>query len=81
VTDALSELPRNTTQVLIEDIEAIRRLLDVERWLVSGVSWATTHPENVSEMVLVAVTTTSREEVDWITEGVERIFTEAWQRF
>jgi proline iminopeptidase len=30
---------------------------------------------------LVAVTTTSRDEVDWITEGVGRIFPEAWQEF
>lgn len=29
----------------------------------------------------MAVTTTSRAEVDWITEGVGRIFPEAWQRF
>jgi proline iminopeptidase len=27
------------------------------------------------------VTTTSREEIDWITEGVGRIFPEAWDRF
>lgn len=89
VTDALRELPRNTTQSLIEDIEALRRHLDIERWLVSGVSWGTTlalayaqaHPDRISELVLVAVTTTSREEIDWITEGVGRIFPEAWQRF
>ena len=88
-TDALDELPRNTTQSLIEDIEAVRRHLDVKTWLVSGVSWGTTlalayaqtHPERVSALVLVAVTTTSREEVDWICEGVGRIFPEAWQRF
>jgi proline iminopeptidase len=39
------------------------------------------HPDRVSELVLVAVTTTSREEIAWITEGVGRIFPEAWQRF
>ncbi len=88
-TDALGELHHNTTQSLIEDIEAIRRYLDIETWLVSGVSWGTTlalayaqaHPDRVSELVLVAVTTTSRDEVDWITEGVGRMFPEAWQRF
>lgn len=88
-SDALGELQRNTTQSLIGDIEAVRRHLGVETWLVSGVSWGTTlalayaqaHPERVSELVLVAVTTTSREEIDWITEGVGRLFPEAWQRF
>src|SRR5690242_12665640 len=89
VTEDLGRLPHNTTQTLIEDIEAVRRHLGIERWLLSGASWGTTlalayaqaHPDRVSELVLVAVTTTSRDEIDWITEGVGRIFPEAWQRF
>lgn len=89
VTDALEQLPVNTTAKLIEDIEAVREHLGIDRWLVTGVSWGSTlalayaqaHPERVTEIVLVAVTTTSREEVDWITEGVGRIFPEAWARF
>jgi proline iminopeptidase len=75
--------------LLIEDIEAVRKHLCIETWLVSGVSWGTTlalayaqsHPSRVSELVLVAVTATSREEIDWITEDVGRLFPEAWQRF
>lgn len=89
VADAVGDLATNTTQALIEDIEVVRRHLGIGRWLVSGVSWGTTlalayaeeHPDRVSELVLVAVTTTSRQEVDWITEGVGRFFPEAWQRF
>ncbi|AGA30031.1 prolyl aminopeptidase [Singulisphaera acidiphila] len=89
VTDALDQLHCNNTQTLIEDIEVVRKHLLIESWLVSGASWGSTlalayaqaHPDRVSEMVLVAVTTTSREEVNWITEGVGRIFPEAWQRF
>lgn len=87
--EAIGELATNTTKALIEDIEAVRRHLGIEAWLVSGVSWGTTlalayaeaHPDKVSELVLVAVTTTSRDEVDWVTEGVGRLFPEAWQRF
>jgi proline iminopeptidase len=87
--DDLGRLHRNTTQTLIKDIEAVRKHLDIESWLVSGVSWGTTlalayaqaHPDRVSQLVLVAVGTTSREEVDWITEGVGRFFPEAWRRF
>lgn len=89
VTDALDRIGDHTTQTLIADIEAVRAYLGIERWLVSGISWGTTlalaygqrHPERVTEMVLAAVTTTSREEVDWITEGVGRLFPEAWHRF
>jgi proline iminopeptidase len=89
VSDALATLGTNTTQSLIGDIEAVRAHLGVERWLVSGVSWGTTlalvyaqaHPDRVSELVLMAVTTTSRDEVQWITEGVGSIFPEAWAAF
>jgi len=87
--DALDRLHENTTEVLIADIEAVRRHLGVSRWLVSGVSWGTTLalayaqacPEAVTALVLGAITTTSRAEVAWITEGVGAIFPEAWHRF
>ena len=89
VIDALARLHENTTDALIADIEAVRRHLGMSRWLVVGVSWGTTlalayaqaRPEAVAALVLGAVTTTSREEVAWITEGVGSIFPEAWDRF
>jgi proline iminopeptidase len=85
-TDDLRMLATNTTQHLISDMELLREHLGVQRWLVSGVSWGSTlalayseaHPERVSELALLAVTTTSRFEVDWITETVGAIFPEAW---
>jgi proline iminopeptidase len=89
VTDDLTDLRHNTTPALISDIEALREHLDVERWVLHGVSWGSTlalayaqaHPERVRAIVLVAVTTTSRDEVEWVTDGVARIVPEAWQRF
>ncbi|WP_370677766.1 prolyl aminopeptidase [Pleomorphomonas sp. PLEO] len=88
-SEAVSDLASHTTQALIEDIEAVRCHLGIAVWLVAGVSWGATlslayaeaHPDKVTELVLAAVTTTSRAEVDWITEGVGRFFPEAWQRF
>ncbi len=82
-------LAENTTGHLIADLEALRVDRGIGRWVVSGVSWGSTlalayaleHPERVSGLLLAAVTTTGREEVDWITEGVGRIFPEAWDRF
>ncbi|HWJ74532.1 MAG TPA: prolyl aminopeptidase [Kaistia sp.] len=87
--DALDHLADNTTDALIADIEAVRHHLGIEAWLVSGVSWGVTlalayaeaHTERVSRMVLGAITTTSREEVDWITGAIGRIFPEAFERF
>lgn len=89
VQDDLDHLSENTTQALIEDIEAVRRHLGIEKWIVTGVSWGSTlalayaleHPGRVLGIALVAVTTSSREEIQWITEDVGRIFPEAWAEF
>lgn len=83
------DLGENTTAHLIADIEALRRHLRIERWVVNGVSWGSTlalaytqaHPDRVLGITLMALTTTSRAEVDWITETVGAIFPEAWDRF
>ena len=82
-------LATNTTQHLIADIELLRVHLEVERWVLLGLSWGTTlalayaqaHPSRVAGAVLGLVTTTSQREVDWITRDVGRIFPEAWDRF
>jgi proline iminopeptidase len=82
-------LAANTTQHLIADIERLREHLGVERWLVLGGSWGSTlglayaqaHPDRVTELVLFAVGTTSRAEVEWMTRGVGQLFPEAWARF
>jgi len=84
--DDLEHLDQNDTQSLIDDIEALRTHLGVEEWLVHGVSWGSTlalayalaHRNRVTEIVLTAVTTGARSEIDWITEGVGAIFPEAW---
>ena len=54
------ELEDNTTWHLVEDIESLRRELQVERWQVFGGSWGSTlaltyaiaHPTRVTELVL-----------------------------
>lgn len=89
VIDDLEGIDTNTTATVIDDIEAVREHLGVDRWLVTGVSWGSTlalayaeaHPTRVSEVAVVAVTTTSRPEVEWITETMGRVFPEAWERF
>ncbi|HZD16481.1 MAG TPA: alpha/beta fold hydrolase, partial [Pseudonocardiaceae bacterium] len=76
------DLSQNTTSILIDDIEKVREHLHVDRWLVNGVSWGSTlvlgyaraHPERVRGIVLMAVTTTERFQVDWITETVGALF-------
>ncbi len=87
--DALEDLDANTIQAQIEDIEAIREHLGVERWLVNGVSWGSTlalayalaHPQRCTAVVIMAVTSGSREEVEWLTEKVGWVFPEQWHPF
>ncbi len=84
-----ADLGTNTTHHLVADIERLREHLGIARWLVLGGSWGTTlglayaerHPERVTELVLFAVTNTSRREVDWITRQMGRLFPEEWERF
>jgi proline iminopeptidase len=84
-----ANLSTNTTAHLIADIEALREVLGVDCWTILGLSWGTTlglayaHalPHRVNALVLGFVTTTSRREVQWITEDVGRIFPQEWDRF
>jgi len=79
----------NTTDRLIDDIEAIRTHLGIERLLVTGVSWGVTlglayaqrHPDRVSAMVLAAVTAGTRLETTWITRDMGRVFPREWDEF
>lgn len=87
-SDPATSLATNDTTHLIADMEALRTHRGIDRWILNGASWGSTlalayaieHPERVIGLVLFAVTTTSRAEVDWITEGVGAIFPEAWDR-
>ncbi len=83
------DLSTNTTHHLIADIEALRELHGADRWVILGLSWGTTlalayaqaYPERTRGLVLGLVTTTSRREVEWITEDMGRIFPREWDRF
>ena len=81
------DLASNPTPHLIADIERLRELLDIERWLVWGGSWGSTlalayaesHPARVTEMILWGITTGRRVEADWLFRGgVSPLFPEQW---
>lgn len=86
---AAADLRTNTTDHLIADIETLRTRLDVDRWMVVGLSWGVTlglayaqrHPVRVSRMVLAAVTAGRRLETEWITRGMRRVFPREWEQF
>ena len=86
---ASTDLNANDTQHQLRDIELLRELLTVDRWLVAGGSWGSTlalayaesHPRRVSEMVLFGVTSGRRSELDWLFRGgLARLFPQQWER-
>lgn len=88
-SDPATDMSVNTTHHLIADMELLREHLGVEKWLLYGGSWGSTlilayaerYPHRVSEIVILAVTTTRRAEIDWLYRGVGRFFPEAWDAF
>ncbi|MEV6320257.1 prolyl aminopeptidase [Nocardia sp. NPDC051787] len=88
-SDPAVDMAHNTTDHLIADMERLREHLGVDRWLLYGGSWGSTlilaysqrYPERVSEIVLVAVTMTRPEEIDWLYRGVARLLPEQWDTF
>lgn len=85
-----ASLENNTTWDLVADIERLRHLLGVERWLVFGGSWgstlalayAQTHTAQVSELVLRGIFTVRREEVLWYyQDGASWLFPDLWEEF
>jgi len=88
-SDPATDLSRNTTAYLIADMERLREHLGIERWLLSGASWGSTlllayaerYPHRVSEIVISAVTTTRRSEIDWLYRGLSRFFPAQWHEF
>jgi proline iminopeptidase len=88
-SDPAADLSANTTHHLLADLERLRELLGIDRWLLFGGSWgstlglsyAETHPERVSEIVLFSIGTTTHREVEWVTRDIGRLFPAQWDRF
>ena len=67
----------NTTWHLVSDIERIREVLGVDRWIVFGGSWgatlsliyAITHPDRAMFLALRGVFLMTRSELDWFYGG------------
>ena len=80
----------NTTWHLVDDIEMIRRTLEIDAWIVFGGSWGATlaliyaqaHPARVRNLVLRGVFLMTRRELDWFYGGgAGRFWPEVWSRF
>ncbi len=83
-------LEANTTWHLVADIERLRALCGVEKWVVFGGSWgstlalayAQTHPDRVSALILRGIYTVTKAELAWFyQQGVSQMFPDKWAAF
>ncbi len=85
----LGEVRANSTPLLVDDIERLRVMLGIERWLVFGGSWGSTlalaygeaHPERCLGFVLRGIFLCTAAEIDWFLNGMRWFFPEAHAQF
>jgi proline iminopeptidase len=85
----LAEVKANTTQLLIEDMERLRTMLGIEKWLLAGGSWGTTLslaygqacPDACLGFVLRGIFLGTQEEIDWFLHGMGQFFPKAHHDF
>lgn len=85
----LGEYRQNTTALLIADIEKIRAMLNIPKWLVFGGSWGSTlalaygqaHPERCQGFVLRGIFLCGKGEVEWFVNGIKNFYPEVHQAF
>lgn len=82
------ELENNTTQDLIEDMEAIRKQLNFTQWLLFSGSWgsalallyAQKYNEYVSGIIIRGVFLARQQDLDWfVRDGASRIYPDQYQ--
>lgn len=85
----IGEYRENTTDLLIADIEELRRKLGIENWLVFGGSWGSTlalaygqaHPERCLGFVLRGIFLCTQSEIDWFMHGARNFHPEIHDAF
>ena len=85
-----ASLEANTTWHIVADMERLREMCGWDKWQVFGGSWgstlalsyAGTHPERCSELILRGIFLSGRKELDWLTRyGASELYPEEWDRF
>lgn len=84
-------LEGNNTQALVEDMEQIRKKLNIDRWALFGGSWGSTlglvyaqaHPQRVLGMILRGIFLNRDTDIQWLFggAGANKIFPDYWEEF
>ncbi len=81
------DVAHNHTDLLLEDLHALRRHLMLNQWLVVGGSWgaalalahAAAEPAAVDGLLLRAVFLARQQDIDWFFQGAQQVRPLAWQ--
>lgn len=81
------EVAQNTTDDLVNDIDAIRATLNIDKWLVFGGSWGSTlalayalaHSDRVTGLILRGIFLSRPTELNWFLGQVQAFFPEPWK--
>lgn len=85
-----ASLENNTTWDLVQDIERIRMVLNIEKWVVFGGSWGSTlglayaekFPSHVLGLVLRGIFLCRDQDIQWFYQhGASELFPEYWQDY
>lgn len=83
-------LDKNNTPALVQDMEAIRQLLGVERWILFGGSWGSTlslvyaesFPQRVMGLILRGIFLCRPQDLHWFyQEGASHVFPDYWEDY
>jgi proline iminopeptidase len=85
----LGEMRQNTTPLLVEDIETLKKFLKIDQWLVFGGSWGCTlalsyaeaYPRSCAGLILRGIFLCRPQEIDWFLYGTKHIFPDVWREF
>lgn len=86
----LAELEGNSTDKLVEDLEAVRNFLGIDRWLLFGGSWGSTlslvyaeaYPDRVLGLVLRGIFLCRPQDISWLyQDGANRVYPDYWQDY
>lgn len=85
----LAELTNNTTDLLVEDLESLRKHLKIAQWHVFGGSWGSTlglyysqcHPHRCLSLTLRGIFLMRAKEISWWLYDMRQFFPERWKTF
>lgn len=84
-----AETNYNNTQLLISDIEDLRRSLKIDKWYLFGGSWGSTlallygvtFPDRCLGFILRGIFLGTKVEIDWFLYDIKKFFPEAYDKF